>query len=146
MFEKCGGDPSTAGHHTLRAWLVDGVTADLRFASRRPAQFLGHGLVRSPRLRLLVRGHGGLSRSTKERDDNAPLHKGRTTVSQLRPTFGGSKRPLLVYGISSGALRAALFAQRHPQLVARLALDAMVWTGEGSPTLAERKTSETLPT
>src|SRR5262249_41311860 len=33
----------------------------------------------------------------------------------------------------------ALFAQRHPQLVARLALDAMVWTGEGSPTLAERK-------
>jgi pimeloyl-ACP methyl ester carboxylesterase len=46
---------------------------------------------------------------------------------------------LLVYGISSGALRAALFAQRHPQLVARLALDAMVWTGQGSPTLAERK-------
>jgi pimeloyl-ACP methyl ester carboxylesterase len=40
---------------------------------------------------------------------------------------------------SSGALRAALFAQRHPQMVARLALDAMVWTGEGSPTLAERK-------
>jgi len=35
-------------------------------------------------------------------------------------------------------LRAALFAQRHPQMVARLALDAMVWTGEGSPTLAER--------
>src|SRR5262249_11527488 len=54
MFEKCGGDP------TLRAWLVGGVTADLRFASGRPAQFLGHGLVRSPRLRLLVRGHGGL--------------------------------------------------------------------------------------
>jgi pimeloyl-ACP methyl ester carboxylesterase len=48
-------------------------------------------------------------------------------------------RPLLVYGISSGALRAALFAERHPAMVARLALDAMVWTGEGSPTLAERK-------
>jgi pimeloyl-ACP methyl ester carboxylesterase len=42
------------------------------------------------------------------------------------------------YGISSGALRAALFAQRHPERVARLALDAFVWTGEGSPTLAER--------
>jgi pimeloyl-ACP methyl ester carboxylesterase len=48
-------------------------------------------------------------------------------------------RQLLVYGISSGALKAALFAQRHPERVSRLALDAFVWTGEGSPTLAERK-------
>jgi pimeloyl-ACP methyl ester carboxylesterase len=32
-----------------------------------------------------------------------------------------------------------MFAQRHPDMVSRLALDAMVWTGEGSPTLAERK-------
>ena len=38
-----------------------------------------------------------------------------------------------------GALRAALFAQRHPNRVKRLALDAHVWTGEGSPTLAERR-------
>jgi len=48
-------------------------------------------------------------------------------------------RSLMVYGISSGALRAALFAQRCPERVARLALDAFVWTGEGSPTLAERR-------
>ena len=54
----------------------------------------------------------------------------------LRKTGAGS---LLVYGISSGALKAALFAQRHPDRVARLALDAFVWTGEGSPTLAERR-------
>ena len=46
---------------------------------------------------------------------------------------------LLFYGISSGALRCAVFAQRNPERVARLALDAMVWTGEGSPTLANRK-------
>ena len=26
-----------------------------------------------------------------------------------------------------------MFAERHPEMVARLALDAMVWTGEGSP-------------
>jgi pimeloyl-ACP methyl ester carboxylesterase len=47
--------------------------------------------------------------------------------------------PLMVYGISSGALRAALFAQHHPSRVARLALDAMVWTGDGSPTLEQRR-------
>src|SRR5262249_18803680 len=46
---------------------------------------------------------------------------------------------LALYGISSGALRAALFAQRHPERVARLALDAFVWTGEGAPTLVERR-------
>ena len=83
----------------------------------------------------------GYGRSTKDRDNNAPIAQGAddcfaaaTYIAKLR-----GKRPLLVYGISSGALRAALFAQRHPDLVARLALDAMVWTGEGSPTLAERK-------
>ena len=48
-------------------------------------------------------------------------------------------RSFFVYGISSGALRAALFAQRHPDRVARLALDAFVWTGEGSPTLEQRR-------
>ena len=48
-------------------------------------------------------------------------------------------RNYMLYGISSGALRAALFAQRHPERVARLALDAFVWTGEGSPTLEQRR-------
>ncbi|MET0536397.1 MAG: alpha/beta fold hydrolase [Xanthobacteraceae bacterium] len=83
----------------------------------------------------------GYGRSTKDRDNNAPIAYGAddcfaaaTYIQQLR-----GPRPLLVYGISSGALRAALFAQNHPEMVARLALDAMVWTGEGSPTLAERR-------
>jgi len=83
----------------------------------------------------------GYGRSTKNRDNNAPIAQGAddclaaaTYIQKLR-----GSRPFLVYGISSGALRAALFAQRHPALVGRLALDAMVWTGEGSPTLAERR-------
>ncbi|HVJ75522.1 MAG TPA: alpha/beta hydrolase, partial [Casimicrobiaceae bacterium] len=48
-------------------------------------------------------------------------------------------KQFLVYGISSGALRAGSFAERHPERVARLALDAYVWTGEGSPTLEQRR-------
>src|SRR4029079_2369024 len=87
----------------------------------------------------------GYGRSTKDRDNNAPISQGAddcyAAASYIQKLRG--KRPLLVYGISSGALRAALFAQRHPEMVARLALDAMVWTGEGSPTLAER--SKRLP-
>lgn len=50
----------------------------------------------------------------------------------------GVEGPLMVYGISSGALRAALFAERNPDRVSRAALDAMVWTGKGSPTLEAR--------
>ena len=46
---------------------------------------------------------------------------------------------VMAYGISSGALRAALFAQRHPERVSRLELDAFVWTGEGAPTLEQRR-------
>jgi pimeloyl-ACP methyl ester carboxylesterase len=44
-----------------------------------------------------------------------------------------------MYGISSGALKAALFTERKPERVAKLALDAFVWTGEGSHTLEQRK-------
>ncbi|MBX9773406.1 MAG: alpha/beta hydrolase [Xanthobacteraceae bacterium] len=46
--------------------------------------------------------------------------------------------PLNLIGFSSGALRAALFAQKHPDRVKRLGLDAMVYTGKGSPTLIKR--------
>ena len=83
----------------------------------------------------------GYGRSDKERDINSDISTGaddlEAAAGYLRTLLGD--RPLLVYGISSGALRAALFAQRHPERVARLALDAFVWTGEGSPTLEQRR-------
>ena len=83
----------------------------------------------------------GYGRSDKSRAVNADVSCGAddlAAVSEyIMKATGGAK--LLVYGSSSGALRAALFAQRHPERVARLALDALVWTGEGSPTLAERR-------
>ena len=82
----------------------------------------------------------GYGRSTKDRDNNAPIAQGADdcfAAAQYIQKLRGKKQ-FLVYGISSGALRAAMFAERHPELVARLALDAMVWTGEGSPTLKER--------
>jgi pimeloyl-ACP methyl ester carboxylesterase len=45
---------------------------------------------------------------------------------------------LHLFGESSGALRAGAFAMARPERVERLVLEAFVWTGEGSPTLAKR--------
>jgi pimeloyl-ACP methyl ester carboxylesterase len=84
----------------------------------------------------------GYGRSTKNRDNNAPISFGADdcfAAAQYIQKLRNSDRPFLVYGISSGALRAALFAEHHPEMVDRLALDAMVWTGEGAPTLVERR-------
>jgi pimeloyl-ACP methyl ester carboxylesterase len=85
--------------------------------------------------------HEGYGRSDKSRAINCDIANGAEDIEAgseyVLEATGGKK--LLVYGISSGALRAALFAQAHPERVARLALDAFVWTGEGSPTLAERR-------
>ncbi|MGH8616841.1 MAG: alpha/beta hydrolase [Burkholderiales bacterium] len=83
----------------------------------------------------------GYGRSDKSRPIHCDIPNGaddlKAATDYIMQTRG--IRQFLVYGISSGALRAALFAERHPERVARLALDAFVWTGEGSPTLAERK-------
>ncbi len=83
----------------------------------------------------------GYGRSDKSRAQNNDISNGADDLEAgtryvLEKT--GAKK-LLMYGISSGALKAALFAQRHPDRVARLALDAFVWTGEGSPTLEQRR-------
>ncbi len=83
----------------------------------------------------------GYGRSDKSRPINFDIANGADDLaagSEYILRASGAKR-LVLYGISSGALKAALFAERHPARVARLALDAFVWTGEGSPTLAERK-------
>jgi pimeloyl-ACP methyl ester carboxylesterase len=78
----------------------------------------------------------GYGRSDKSRPINADIANG---ADDLEAAARYIDKKLLLYGISSGALKAALFAQRHPQRVARLALDAFVWTGQGSPTLEQRR-------
>lgn len=83
----------------------------------------------------------GYGRSDKSRPVNADVACGAddlAAASEYILQQNGGQR-LLLYGASSGALRAGLFAQRHPERVQRLALDALVWTGEGSPTLGERR-------
>jgi pimeloyl-ACP methyl ester carboxylesterase len=85
--------------------------------------------------------HEGYRRSDRRRDISADIATGADDLEAasdyIRATTGATQ--LLMYGVSSGALRAALFAQRFPSRVRRLALDAFVWTGQGSPTLEQRR-------
>ncbi|HEX6795536.1 MAG TPA: alpha/beta hydrolase [Casimicrobiaceae bacterium] len=83
----------------------------------------------------------GYGRSDKHRDIACDIANGADDLdaaTRYMLDARGIER-VMAYGISSGALRAALFAQRHPERVARLALDAFVWTGEGAPTLEARR-------
>jgi pimeloyl-ACP methyl ester carboxylesterase len=140
LWEKCAGDPAKSKATILfvhGSSMASTPTFDLQVPGRVSAMDhfarLGYDCWC-----VDMEGYG---RSTKTRDNNAPISQGAddcfaaaTYIQSLR-----GKKPLLVYGISSGALRAALFAERHPEMVARLALDAFVWTGEGSPTLEQRR-------
>ena len=89
----------------------------------------------------------GYGRSGKSRPVNADISCGADDLEAASAYVlqhnGGGK--LLLYGSSSGALRAGLFAQRHPERVQRLALDALVWTGKGSPTLEPAKEARGIP-
>ena len=141
LWNKCAGDPATAKATILfvhGSSMASQPTFDLDVPGRPDSSAMEFFARRGyDTWSVDMEGYG---RSTKTRDNNAPIAYGAedcycaaTYIQGLR-----GRRPLLVYGISSGALRAALFAQNHPGMVARLALDAMVWTGKGSPTLAER--------
>jgi pimeloyl-ACP methyl ester carboxylesterase len=83
----------------------------------------------------------GYGRSDKKRDITCDIANGADDLAAATDYIANTRgiENFLTYGISSGALRAALFAQHYPERVARLALDAFVWTGAGSPTLAQRR-------
>jgi len=146
LWNKCAGDPAKTNGTVLfvhGSSMASQPTFDLHVPGRADSSVMDFFAARGYDVWCVdMEGYG---RSTKTRDNNAPIAYGAddcfaaaTYIAKLR-----GKRPLLVYGISSGALRAALFAQRHPDMVGRLALDAMVWTGDSSPALAER--SKRLP-
>ncbi|MGB8489072.1 MAG: alpha/beta fold hydrolase, partial [Xanthobacteraceae bacterium] len=137
LWNKCAGDPARSAGTILfvhGSSMASQPTFDLDVPGRPDSSAMEWFAKRGYDCWCVdMEGYG---RSTKDRDNNAPISFGAddcyaaaTYIRKLR----GNRR-LLVYGISSGALRAALFAERHPDMVDRLALDATVWTGEGSPT------------
>ena len=83
----------------------------------------------------------GYGRSDKHRNINFDISNGADDLEAGSAYIleRSKDSTLLMYGISSGALKAALFTERHPERIAKLALDAFVWTGVGSHTLEQRK-------
>jgi pimeloyl-ACP methyl ester carboxylesterase len=84
--------------------------------------------------------HEGYGRSTIT-EGNSDVASGVEDLKLLADLISATtgSRNFNLYGLSSGSLRAAAFAQAAPDRVARLVLDAFVWTGEGSPTLLKRR-------
>ena len=124
LWEKFVGHARRQARGAVRARLVDGVAADVRPHGARPARFVGDGLVRAARLRLLVRRHGRLRplrqdarhllrhrqrrRRSRRRDR---LHRGRRAASSASwPT--ASRRARCARRCSRSAIRERVVAPR----------------------------------
>jgi pimeloyl-ACP methyl ester carboxylesterase len=83
-------------------------------------------------------GYGHSDKTAGNSDIQSGVEDLKAAMAVIEKQGGGAAR-LAFFGQSSGALRAARFANQHPQHVDKLAVDAFVWTGKDAPTLAERK-------
>lgn len=83
-------------------------------------------------------GYGHSDRTTGLSDIASGVEDLRCAMAIVSRVTGQSSAAF--FGQSSGALRAARFANLHPEHVNRLLLDAFVWTGKDAPTLLERAT------
>lgn len=82
-------------------------------------------------------GYGRSERTDSSSDISSGAEDIRAAMEIVAHETGVAS--LSFYGQSSGALRVGLFAQRYPEFVDRLILDAFPWTGEGAPTLIKRR-------
>jgi pimeloyl-ACP methyl ester carboxylesterase len=82
-------------------------------------------------------GYGHSDKTSGNSDIQSGVEDLKAAMGVVAGEAGTAK--LAFFGQSSGALRAARFANQHPDHVDKLALDAFVWTGKDAPTLAQRK-------
>ncbi len=125
-------------------FLVHGSSQSARTAYDLQAGALGEYSVMNVFARLgydvWTMDHEGYGRSDRTegfsyiRDNVKDLHAAALHIETLT-----GQRELDFFGTSSGALRAGLFQNLHPDRVARLAMSAFPWTGEGAPSLIKRR-------
>ena len=82
-------------------------------------------------------GYGHSDKTASNSDIQSGVEDLAAAMKVVQREAGAAK--LAFFGQSSGALRAARFANQHPGNVDKLALDAFVYTGKDAPTLIERK-------
>ena len=145
LWEKCAGDPAgPARHHPVRARLVDGLAADLRPAGAGPAairrRWTGSPRAASTPGRVDMEGYGRSDqgsrhqrrRSREGADDSRGRHRLHPEAPR-QPAAAGLRH--LVGRAARRAVRAAPSRDRSRGSRST----PIVWTGEGSPTLAERR-------
>jgi alpha-beta hydrolase superfamily lysophospholipase len=81
-------------------------------------------------------GYGHSDRTEGNSDIQSGVDDLKAAMAVVQKETRNSK--LAFFGQSSGALRAARFANQYPEHVDKLAVDAFVWTGKGAPTLESR--------
>ena len=81
-------------------------------------------------------GYGHSDRTAGYSDIQSGVEDLAAAMTVVKKATGKSSAAF--FGQSSGALRAARFANAHPEAVDKLIVDAFVWTGKDSPTLADR--------
>jgi pimeloyl-ACP methyl ester carboxylesterase len=82
-------------------------------------------------------GYGHSDKTSSNSDIQSGVDDLAAAMKIVQRETGAAR--LAFFGQSSGALRAARFANQHPESVEKLALDAFVYTGKDAPTLVERK-------
>jgi pimeloyl-ACP methyl ester carboxylesterase len=82
---------------------------------------------------------GGYGKSSRT-EGNANIADGVADLKAALPvvTRETGQQRFHMFGESSGALRAGAFAMAQPEMINRLVLAALTYTGEGSPTLKDR--------
>ncbi|HTI66249.1 MAG TPA: alpha/beta fold hydrolase [Caulobacteraceae bacterium] len=81
-------------------------------------------------------GYGRSSRTSANSDVASGAEDLKAAAEVVLRETG--QRRVSFLGESSGALRAGVFAMKHPDRIDRLGLGAFTYTGKGSPTLTER--------
>jgi pimeloyl-ACP methyl ester carboxylesterase len=84
--------------------------------------------------------HEGYGRSTRT-ESHAGILVGVEDLQAAMATMERltGRRSVMMFGQSSGAIRAGAYANREPERVERLVLDAFTWTGEGAPEIMRRR-------
>lgn len=82
-------------------------------------------------------GYGHSDRTASNSDIASGVDDLKVAMAIVSRETGQSRAAY--FGQSSGALRAGQFANRYPEHVSKLMLDALVWTGKDAPTLIQRK-------